>query len=302
MEQKKDFKSGFVAIVGRPNAGKSTLLNRFVGEKVSIVSPKPQTTRDKIAGIVTEENYQIVFEDTPGVLKSDSKLSRYMKKSIDSAGAETDIILIMLDATKGVRQDDLEIITRFYGKAGHSLILINKKDEAGAEGVFPMIKQLSGMGYENIFAISARTGDSVDMVLDKVIELLPFGEMYYPDDMITDKNKRFMAAEIIREKILYLYQQEIPHGVGINITKFSYDENRNITDIDAEIFCEKPGHKAIIIGKKGEALKKVGEKARIDIERLIETKVFLTMWVKVKDNWRDSDYLLNELGYNKKNM
>lgn len=299
---KAPFKSGFCAIVGRPNAGKSTLLNAFVGEKVSIVSPKPQTTRNKIAGILTTDSYQVIFEDTPGVIKKEGKLSEFMKKSIDSAGSETDVLLIVIDGNKGVTDIDIDIIERFKTKSDNIFYLVNKTDEAGADRIMPALKKLGELGLSDIYPISARNGENVALVLSKIVERLPEGVMFYPQDMITDKTQRFMVSEIIREKALYYYQQEIPHGVGISIMKFAYDPVRKITDIDAEIYCERSGHKAIIIGKGGAALKKLGEAARADIEKLIDTKVFLELWVKVKENWRESDYLLKELGYDKKNI
>lgn len=302
MQKINKFKSGFVALIGRPNVGKSTLLNRLVGEKVSIVSPKPQTTRNKIAGILTTDSYQVIFEDTPGLIKSTSKLSQFMKKSMETAGDETDIIIIILDALKGIHNEDITLIDKYSGCGQHIICLVNKTDEAKPEQVFPMLKFLSEKNLQDVYPISAKTGENVDVVLKRIEELLPEGVKYYPDDMITDKNERFMVSEIIREKILYRYQQEIPHGIGINITKFLFDEEKKITEIDAEIFCEKDGHKAIIIGKGGKDLKVVGTNARVDIEKLIGGKVYLTLWVKVKEKWRDSDYLLKELGYNKKEV
>lgn len=296
------FKSGFAAIVGRANAGKSTLLNRFIGEKISIVSPKPQTTRNKIAGVLNGDNYQIVFEDTPGVIKKTGKLADYMRRSIDLAGSETDIVIVVIDGTKGLSNEDVEIIEKYKTRGKHAFFLINKTDEAPAERVFPVLKKLGEMGLDNIYPISARTGQNVDKVLSAIIDVLEEGEMFYPEDMITDKSRKFMVAEIIREKALYLYQEEIPHGVGININKYTFDENRNIYDIDAEIYCEKKNHKAIIIGKKGSVLKQLGEKARLEIESLLENKVYLTLWVKVKENWRESEAMLKELGYNKKEI
>ena len=297
------FSSGFCAIVGRPNAGKSTLLNRFVGEKVSIVSPKPQTTRNKIAGILTTESYQIVFEDTPGIIKKQGGLNDFMRRSIDLAGGDTDVILVVIDGVKGVTAQDKEIIERFKGRADTTFYLVNKTDEGGAQRIMPALKALSDMGLDNIYPISARSGENVQLVLSQIVKALPYGEMFYPDNMITDRSKRFMAAEIIREKALYLYQEEIPHGVGVNITKYAPNpDNSEITDIDAEIYCEKQSHKAIIIGKGGLSLKKLGEKARFDLEKLTGSKVFLTLWVKVKENWRVRDSVLRELGYGKKQL
>ena len=301
-ENKKGYKSGFVAILGRANAGKSTLINRFIGEKISIVSPKPQTTRNKITGILTTENYQIIFEDTPGLLKSNSKLSEFMKKSLDSAGSGTDIIIVLIDATRGIGNDDVSLIEKYMGRQPNFLCLVNKVDEAKPEQVFPILKYLTEKEIKDVFPVSAKTGENCDKVFNRLIELLPVGLKYFPEEMHTDKNERFMAAEIIREKMLFRYQQEIPHGIGINITKFNYVEEKNITEIDAEIFCEKDGHKAIIIGKNGSGLKTIGTDARRDIEKMTGNKVFLTLWVKVKEQWRDSDYLLKELGYNKNHI
>jgi len=298
----KQFKSGFVAILGRPNAGKSTLVNKLMGEKVSIVSPKPQTTRNKISAILTGTGYQIIFEDTPGTIKSSSKLSQYMQKSIESAGAGTDVVIVMIDACKGLTNDDTALLEKYNDKDIKLLCLVNKTDEAKPEQVMPILKYLSQKNFKEVIPISAKTGENVDIVLKKIVEMLPQGEKYYPEDMLTDKTERFMAAEIIREKMLYLYQQEIPHGIGINITKYHFNEEKDITEIDAEIFCEKEGHKAIIIGKNGEGLKRAGAKARMDLQKMTGGKVFLSLWVKVKKDWRDSDFLLNELGYNKKEL
>jgi GTP-binding protein Era len=295
-----EYKSGFVAILGEPNAGKSTLVNRFVGEKVSIVSPKPQTTRDKLSAVLTTDKYQIVFVDTPGAVKPRNKLARYMQKSIESAQEGTDIVILVIDALKGVSQNDCLIAEKYSGKP--FICLINKIDEAEPRQVMPLIKYFQDKNVSDIYPISAKTGENVDLVLNRIVALLPAGEKYFPDGVLTDRGEIFCAAEIIREKALYYYQQEIPHGIGVNITKYEYIEDKDITEIDAEIFCEKEGHKAIIIGKDGQGLKKVGAAARRELERMAGGKVFLSLWVKVKKDWRNNDFLLRELGYDSKNV
>lgn len=301
-QKENQYKSGFVAVLGKPNAGKSTLINKLVGEKISIVSPKPQTTRNKISAILTKDNYQIIFEDTPGLINGKSKLSIYMQKSIVAAEDGNDIVLVIIDAKKGLTNEDIDLLNKYKQIESNLLIAINKIDIAMPEQVMPILKYLSDKNYKNIFPISAKNGKNIDLLLNKIIELLPYGEKYYPDDAITDKTEKFMAAEIIREKMLYLYQQEIPHGIGVNITKYHYNDIKNITEIDAEIYCEKQGHKKILIGKNGEGLKRAGAKARTDLEKLIGNKVFLSLWIKVKKDWRDSNFMLNELGYNKNNI
>lgn len=293
------YKSGFVTIIGKPNVGKSTFLNCVLGEKVSIVSPKPQTTRNRIRGILTGEDYQIVFQDTPGLVKKTTKLSEFMQRSIEFASSDSDIVLFMTDASRGIGREEEELLQSYAQRP--LIVLVNKIDEAKPEQVMPILQRLSQMGLKEIFPISARTGKNVDLVLKKIVELLPEGEKYYPDDMVTDRTQRFMVSEIIREKTLHFYEQEVPHGIGVNVTGFEFNEEKGITVIDAEIYCEKDSHKAIIIGKQGAGLKKVGAEARKEIENLVGSKVFLTLWVKVKEKWRDNELVLNELGYSKKN-
>jgi GTP-binding protein Era len=297
LTQNKEYKSGFVAVIGRPNVGKSTLLNALLGRKVSIVSPKPQTTRDKISGILTADSYQIVFEDTPGITDKKDGLSRHMQRCVSAAIGAGDIILLVIDAFKGVSEIEREII-KTHGANPNFICAVNKIDAAKPEKVMPLLKELSLYTSGEIIPISARFGSNLDVLLNKITSALPKGQMYYPEDMVTDKNKRFMAAEIIREKILYNYQQEIPHGVGVAITEYSFIEEKNLTEIHAEIYCEKPGHKKILIGKNGEALKKTATEAREDIELLLEGgKVFLSLWIKVRPGWKDSRRDLKELGY-----
>ncbi|MDD4002659.1 MAG: GTPase Era [Clostridia bacterium] len=294
--QSPSFKSGFVAITGRPNVGKSTLLNTFLGRKISIVSPKPQTTRDKISGILTTDGYQIIFEDTPGINNKKDGLSKHMQKCINAALSGGDIILLVVDAFKGLSQTEEEILDR-YGKSQNFICAVNKTDVAKADKVMPLLSQLSQKTSGDIIPISALGGENIDVLLDKIISILPAGSRFYSQDIITDKNHRFLSAEIIREKILLYYQQEIPHGAGIAITQFEYSEQKQLTEIYAEIYCEKQSHKKIIIGKGGLSLKKTASSARKDIEELLGGKVFLSLWIKVKPNWKESLSSLKQLGY-----
>lgn len=294
--QNTAYKSGFVAITGRPNVGKSTLLNAFLGRKISIVSPKPQTTRDKISGILTTDSYQIVFEDTPGINNKKDGLSKYMQKCINAALGGGDIILLVIDAFKGLSETEEEILDK-YGSSPNFICAVNKTDAAKADKVMPLLSLLSQKTNGEIIPVSALSGENIDVLLDKIISILPAGSSYYSQDMITDKNHRFLTAEIIREKILLYYQQEIPHGAGVAITKFEYSEHKQLTEIYAEIYCEKQSHKKIIIGKGGLSLKKTAAAAREDIEKLLGGKVFLSLWVRVKPDWKESASSLRELGY-----
>ena len=297
----KSFKSGFVAVMGRPNVGKSSLVNRMVGEKVAIVSPKPQTTRNRISAILTTENYQVVFEDTPGMHKPRSPLARFMQKSWESAASGTDVALAVIDGSDGLTPADLDVLRNLQKLDCPVFVAVNKTDDAKPERVMPALSALSELGFlAEIIPVSARTGENVPLLLEKLISALPEGEKYYPDGELTDKSERFMASEIVREKVLQLFQQEIPHGVGVTVEKFYFDSEKNLHEIDAVIVCEKASHKPMLIGKGGAALKKVGSLARPELERLTGTKVYLTLWVKVKEGWRDSDNLLRQLGYDSK--
>ena len=297
----EEFKSGFVAILGRPNSGKSTLLNRFIGEKISIVSPKPQTTRNKIAGIKTSENYQIIFEDTPGIFKGRDKLSEFMQKSWETARRNTDIIVYLIDGANGFNRKDFDIIDKF-SKDDTVIFAVNKKDTAEPKDIFPILNELNKYQFaKEIIPISAKTGENCDILLDKIISLLKPGNKFYDDDALTDKSERFMAAEIIREKILTFFNEEVPHGVGVSINKFE-TMNNGIYHIDCDIFADKPSHKSILIGKDGSALKKIAEKSRLDMEKAFNNKVFLTLFVKVREKWKENNNVLNDIGYNKKDL
>ena len=295
-----NFKSGFVTILGKPNVGKSTLLNKLLRQKVSIVSPKAQTTRNKITGILNGKNYQIVFTDTPGIHKTKNELDAYMQKSIDVAKKDVDIILYLLDATKKLDNEELKEIEN-YAKHSKLILAINKTDDIKYEKLFEYLAKLNAIeDVKEILPISAVKGTNLDELLNVLLKHLDEGPKYFDDSQITDVSEKFLASEIIREKALWLIQEEIPHGIAVQIDIFHEEENLN--KISATIFVEKESHKKIVIGNAGSMLKKIGEAARKEIEHVMGKKAFLELWVKVKQNWRDSDILVNNLGYNKKEL
>ena len=295
-----NFKSGFVTILGKPNVGKSTLLNKVLRQKVSIVSPKAQTTRNKITGILNGENYQIVFTDTPGIHKTKNELDVFMQKSIDVAKKDVDIILYLMDATKKLDGEELKEIEN-YAKHNTLILAINKIDDIKYEKLFEFLAKLNAIeGVKEILPISAVKGTNLDELLNVLLKHLEKGPKYFDDTQITDVSEKFLASEIIREKALWLIQEEIPHGIAVQIDIFHEEENLN--KISATIFVEKESHKKIVIGNGGAMLKKIGEAARKEIEHVLNKKAFLELWVKVKQNWRDSDILVNNLGYNKKDL
>lgn len=296
------FKSGFVTIIGKANVGKSTLLNALVGEQVAIVSWRPQTTRDKIIGIMNGDNYQAVFIDTPGIHKAKNELSKFMMKNVESALDGVDIVIYVINGEKNIDENDLKLIKQYAASATPFIVVINKMDVADKEKVLGMIDTLKDIeGIDSIIPISAMKGKKLDILKERIQENLKEGVQFYPEDMITDKSVRFMVAEIIREKAMKFLGEEVPYGVAVNINLFK-ERDDNLIDIDADIVCEKKAHKPIIIGKGGAMLKKIGTTARQDIEKFLDSKVFLNLWVRVKDDWRDSEQLLNELGYNIKDI
>ncbi len=296
------FKSGFVTIIGKANVGKSTLLNALVGEQVAIVSWRPQTTRDKIIGIMNGDNYQAVFIDTPGIHKAKNELSKFMMKNVESALDGVDIVIYVINGEKNIDENDLKLINQYAAATTPFIVVINKMDVADKEKVLGMIDTLKDIeGIDSIIPISAMKGKKLDILKERIHENLKEGVQFYPEDMITDKSVRFMVAEIIREKAMKFLGEEVPYGVAVNINLFK-ERDDNLIDIDADIVCEKKAHKPIIIGKGGAMLKKIGTTARQDIEKLLDSKVFLNLWVRVKDDWRDSEQLLNELGYNIKDI
>ncbi|MDO4200145.1 MAG: GTPase Era [Clostridia bacterium] len=296
--EKECKKSLFVSIVGRPNVGKSSLLNMLVGEKISIVSPKPQTTRNKIIGILTKENTQIVFTDTPGMLRPKNKLGNYMLGEINNSFSGAEAIIHVVEAGKNVHSDDVKFIEKFK-KIGVPVILaINKIDTLKQKSdIIKNIKEYSElMDYESIVPVSAITSDGYFELLCEILKLAKPSVFFYDEDDITDQTQRTIAAEIIREKMLYLLDQELPHGVAIFIEKFQFRSDNEV-DISALIQCERSNHKAIIIGHRGQMIKKIGTLSRQELEEMMSCKVNLKLWVKVKENWRNSDAVLRDMGY-----
>ena len=295
-------KSGFICIAGLPNAGKSTLINTLVGEKVAIVSWRPQTTRNNILGILNLDDAQLVFVDTPGFHKPKNTLGDYMNKTVTSSVKDADCLLYVIDAAKGLTDADSEFLENQRGKLP-TIIALNKQDSVTRETLFKGLQALNKFDFvKEIIPVSAKKGDGTGVLLEAVKKFVPDGEKLFPDDMYTDRTLRFMAQEIIREKGLYLLDKEIPYGLGVEITEFKQREDKPITDVSADIIVEKQSHKAIVIGKGGSMLKQIATNARVDLEELIGTKVFLTLYVKVKPEWRNSEYLMRELGYDVKEV
>lgn len=291
-------KSGFVAIIGRPNVGKSTLLNSILGEKVAIVSDKPQTTRNHIRGIYTENDYQIIFIDTPGIHKPKNKLGSFMIEMAENSLSEVELVLLLVDESLTIGPGDRYIIDLLTKIKTPKYLLINKIDKMTPDGFKQIYDEYTRQDiFDEIFGISALSGDNVKKLVKAIKTKMPDGPQYFPGDIVTDHPERFIITEIIREKLLHYLDCEVPHGVAVEIE--TYSEEKEITKIGAIIYCEKKSHKGIIIGKDGKKLKGIGKSARIEIETLLGIKVYLELWVKVKENWRESDFLLNSFGYKK---
>lgn len=296
MNNKKDFKSGFVSIVGMANVGKSTLLNKIAGQKIAIISDKPQTTRNKILAIYTTEDEQIVFTDTPGIHTPHNKLGELMVKTAKDSMNETDLIVFMVDVTTGIQPLE-ESIAQSIEKSGIPCILVlNKIDCVRKDTLLPIIADYSNLcSFEAIIPISAKSGNGMEILMNNIKQYIKPGPQYYYDDAVTDQPEKQIAAEIIREKMLWLLDKEVPHGIAIEIERMK--EKEKIVDISASIFCEKASHKGIIIGKNGEMLKKIGSMARADIEEMLDKQVFLQLWVKVKTDWRNNNNLIKNFGF-----
>ena len=290
-------RSGTVAVIGRANAGKSTLINVLVGEKVAIVSPKPQTTRDRILGILTRETHQIVFVDTPGIYRQRNALTDVMMKTTETASRDVDAILFVLDGHEGVREEDAELIGK-YASLGVPLLVAFTKIDIMPKGNIPAeLKKLADAGVEaDIYPVSARKGTNLRKLEEGIAAMLPEGDALFSEDVVSDRSEKFMVAELMREKILLKYDQEIPHGVAVVVNTFERGENGTY-EVNLDIVCEKPNHKAILIGKQGRALKEVASFARMDMEKFLGAKVFLTVYVEVREDWRDSTRFLKEFGY-----
>ncbi len=293
MNQK--FHSGFVAILGRPNVGKSSLMNRFVGEKVAIVSNHPQTTRSKLLGVATGEDWQIVFVDTPGLHRPRTRLGEYMMKSAADAREGVDAVLVVVDG-QHIGAGDRAVIDDVAQMKCPKFLAVNKTDLVTPEKLMPQLATLNDCGFDTIVSVSAKRGDNVDDLLRLLIAAMPEGPKYFPDDMITDQPERVMCAEIIREKALNNLRDEIPHGVGVEMLEIK-KVSPTLTEIHANLYCERASHKSIIIGKQGAMLGRIGSQARVDIERLLGTKVMLQLWVKVREGWRNRASDLRTLGY-----
>lgn len=301
MSDNPAFKSGFVTLIGRPNVGKSTLMNHLIGQKIAITSNKPQTTRNRIQTVLTLKDAQIVFLDTPGIHKAKNKLGDYMVNVAERTLNEVDVILWLVEPTTYIGAGERHIIEQLKKSRTPVILVINKTDTVKREEILTFIDTYrKELDFQEIVPVSALKGDNTDVLVDCIVKYLPYGDPFYDEDTITDQPMRQIVAELIREKALRLLQEEIPHGVAVSIE--SMKEKGRICHIDATIVCERESHKGIIIGKGGQMLKQIGSKARPDIEDLLEMQVNLQLWVKVKKDWRDSDFLLKNYGYNPQDL
>lgn len=296
--EKKAYRSGFAAILGRPNVGKSTLMNAMVGEKVAIVSSRPQTTRNRIMGVASGEGWQIVFLDTPGLHKPRTKLGEYMMRAAQDALDGIDLLLVMVDVGE-VGPQDRAIVEDMAGKKVRKLLVLGKIDTVDEARQLETIASFADAGYDEIVPVSARTGRGMDELKRLIVECLPEGPQYFPDDMMTDQPERVVCAELIREKALLHLRDEVPHGIGVEMMGIERVSD-TLTEIHATIYCERASHKGIIIGKQGAMLRTIGQEARRDIEALLGTKVNLQLWVKVREDWRNRADDLRTLGYEDK--
>ena len=291
-----NFKSGFVTLIGRPNVGKSTLMNHLIGQKIAITSNKPQTTRNKIQTVLTTDEGQIIFVDTPGIHKAKNKLGEYMVNVAEKSLNEVDVVLWLVEPSNFIGAGEQHIIEKLKRVKTPVVLVINKIDMVKKEEVFEFIETYSKQfEFADIVPVSARKGDNCDELVKVIMKYLPYGPMFYDEDTITDQPERQIVAELIREKALHSLQEEIPHGIAVAIDRMKME--RRVMHIDATIICERDSHKGIIIGKQGAMLKKIGSTARYEIERLLDCKVNLKLWVKVQKNWRDSDFLMKNFGY-----
>lgn len=292
------YQSGFVSIIGRPNVGKSTLMNQLIGEKIAIVSDKPQTTRNRIQSVYTEEDLQIVFLDTPGIHKPKTELGEFMVKTAKASLRDMDVILFMVDESDRLGGGDQYILEELKKIRTPKILLINKIDKTDQDSVKSIIKQYEDMElFESIIPISALEGVNLQRIIDEIKEYLPEGPQYFPDGMITDQPERVIIGELVREKVLHYTEQEIPHGVAVEVVSMKERPNKALVDLEVNIYCERNSHKGIIIGKNGRKLKGIGKAAREDIEGFLATKVNLQLWVKVKEGWRNQNNMLRNFGY-----
>ena len=297
-----NFKSGFVTLIGRPNVGKSTLMNNLIGQKIAITSSKPQTTRNRIQTVYTDEEGQIIFLDTPGIHKAKNKLGDYMVNAAERTLSEVDVVVWLVEPTDFIGTHEQHIAEILKNVKTPVILAINKIDSVNKEDIMTAINTYKDVHeFAEIVPVSALKGENRDELLKVLFKYLPNGPMYYDEDTITDQPERQIVAELIREKSLRLLSDEVPHGIAVTIENMKYRKKAHIYDIDATIICERDSHKGIIIGKKGAMLKSIGTKARVEIENLLGNKVNLQLWVKVKKDWRDSDFLLKNYGYKENN-
>lgn len=290
-------RSGYVAVIGRANAGKSTLINVMVGEKVSIVSPKPQTTRDRILGVLTEDDYQIVFVDTPGIYKARNELTDRMMRSVETSARSVDYILYVVDGHDGINEEDFDLMRKYKELNIPMAIAYTKIDIMPKENIPLDMAKFSDAGLDlDVFPVSARKGRNIKALKEFLVQQMPEAEKIFEQEIVSDKSEKFMVAEIMREKILLKFDKEIPHGIAVVINVFRLQEN-GVWEVNLDIVCERASHKAILIGKQGKAIKEVSSFARQDMEKFLGAKVFLTTYVKVKEDWRDRPNLLKQYGY-----
>lgn len=303
MNTNAKFKSGFVTLIGRPNVGKSTLMNRLIGQKIAITSNKPQTTRNRIQTVYTDERGQIVFLDTPGIHKAKNKLGEYMVNVAERTLKEVDVVLWLVEPTTYIGAGEQHIAAQLRTIKTPVVLVINKVDTAKKEEILKFIDAYKDIcDFADIVPVSALKGQNTDTVLEIIFKYLPYGPQYYDEDTVTDQPQRQIVAEIIREKALRSLNEEIPHGIAVTIEKMKERPNGKVVDIEATIICERDSHKGIIIGKGGAMLKKIGSAARFEIEKMLEMKVNLQIWVKVRKDWRDSDLFMKNFGYDKKEI
>jgi GTP-binding protein Era len=292
------FKSGFVSIIGRPNVGKSTFLNRVIGQKIAIMSDKPQTTRNKIQGVYTEDEAQVIFIDTPGIHKPKHKLGDFMMKIAQNTLKEVDIIMFMVNAAEGLGRGDEFIIEKLKQTSQPVFLVVNKIDQVHPDDLLLLIDKYRVLyDFKEVVPISALEGNNVETLLETIKRYLPEGPQYYPSNQITDHPERFIIAELIREKVLHLTREEVPHSIAVAIDAIEKREGGNAVYVSATIIVERDSQKGIIIGKQGSMLKEVGKRARLDIEALLGSKVFLELWVKVQKDWRNKMSQLRDLGF-----
>ena len=300
---KENFKSGFVAIIGRPNVGKSTLMNHLIGQKIAITSKKPQTTRNKIQTVYTCEDGQIIFLDTPGIHKAKNKLGEYMVNVAEQTLKDVDVILWLVEPTTYIGAGEKHIAEQLQKTSLPVILVINKVDTVKKEDILQVIDNYRKLyDFAEIIPASALRGQNTKDIVNSLFKYMPYGQMFYDEDTVTDQPQRQIVAEIIREKALHALDEEIPHGIAVTIEKMRERKGQHIVDIEATIICERDSHKGIIIGKQGSMLKKIGSNARFEIEKMLEERVNLKIWVKVKKDWRDSDTLMKNFGYNKKEI